>query len=107
GRRTRAERHRPAGVIERRYLRFWRSDPRADVDDELRFHLEMRARDLIAEGVPAHLARAEAASSFGDIGAIRNECITIDERRQRRAERSELMSDAWFDLRFAVRSLRK
>src|SRR6478609_7363571 len=32
----------------RRYLRFWGPDVAADVDDELRFHLEMRERDFLA-----------------------------------------------------------
>ena len=34
----------------RRYLRFWGPDIGADVDDELRFHLEMRERDFLAAG---------------------------------------------------------
>jgi hypothetical protein len=36
--------------IWRRYLRFVRDDVDADVDDELRFHLEMRQRDFEARG---------------------------------------------------------
>ena len=31
----------------RRYLRFWRSDATADVDEELRFHLESRVAERI------------------------------------------------------------
>ena len=34
-----------------RYLRFWGTSPAADVDDELRFHVEMRARDLRSRGL--------------------------------------------------------
>jgi hypothetical protein len=34
----------------RRYLRFLGSNVREDVDDELRFHLEMRTHELIARG---------------------------------------------------------
>ena len=41
----------------RRYLRFWRSDARADIDDELQFHLRQRAEELIAGGVPTEEAR--------------------------------------------------
>src|SRR3954453_12275138 len=88
----------------RRYLRFWRADLRADVDDELAFHLEMRRRDLEATGVPSPVARAEAERAFGDLPGIRHACVTIDERRFRRAGRAEMVSDMWNDLRFAARA---
>ena len=91
----------------RRYLRFWRADLRADVDDELAFHLEMRRRDLQERGLSDDAARAEAARRFGDVASVRDRCITIDERRFRRATRAEMMGHMWSDLRFAARGLRK
>jgi len=91
----------------RRYLRFWRADVRADVDDELAFHLEMRRRDLEARGASAADARAEAERSFGDLSVIRNACVTIDERRFRRAGRAEWVGHMWNDVTFALRGLRK
>ena len=40
----------------RRYARFFGVDVRSDVDDELRFHLEEKTRDLIATvGDAAHI----------------------------------------------------
>jgi putative ABC transport system permease protein len=65
-------------------LRFWRPDVRAEVDEELAFHLEMRVRDLVAAGLPPAAARAAAERDFGDVGAVRTQCVTIDERRTRR-----------------------
>ena len=91
----------------RRYLRFWRADVRADVDDELAFHLDMRRRDLEARGLADDAARVEAERRFGDVVAVRDTCVTIDERRFRRANRAEVMSHMWTDLRFAARGLRK
>ncbi len=91
----------------RRYLRFWRADLRADVDDELAFHIEMRRRELEAKGLPSHIALAEAERAFGDLSAIRHACVTIDERRVRRAGRAELVSDMWTDVKLAARGLRK
>jgi putative ABC transport system permease protein len=58
-------------------------------------------------GLPPHSALAEAERAFGDLPAIRNACVTIDERRYRRAGRAEVMTDMWTDLKFAARSLRK
>jgi hypothetical protein len=91
----------------RRYLRFWRADVRADVDDELAFHLDMRRRDLEARGLADDVARDEAERRFGDVAAVRDTCVTIDERRFRRANRAEVISHMWTDLRFAARGLRK
>ena len=91
----------------RRYLRFWRADVGADVDDELAFHLEMRRRDLEARGLSATAARAEAERAFGDLSVIRNACVTIDERRFRRAGRAEWVGHMWNDVTFALRGLRK
>ena len=35
----------------RRYLRFWGPRAEADVDDEIAFHIDMRARDYMARGL--------------------------------------------------------
>jgi hypothetical protein len=91
----------------RRYLRFLRPDVRADVDDELRFHLESAARDLVAEGRSTAEARREAARRFGDVSTIREVCVTIDERRQRRDERAEWFAELRLDARLALRTLRR
>ncbi|HJU66515.1 MAG TPA: ABC transporter permease, partial [Gemmatimonadaceae bacterium] len=95
----------PPAPAWRRYLRFWRDDTRADVDDELRFHIEMRTGDLVAAGMSATAARAEAERQFGEMRAIHDECLTIDERRGRRAELGDIMSNMRQDLRFASRTM--
>lgn len=93
--------------VWRRYFRLLRPDSRTDVDDELAFHLEMRVRELISRGMSPAAARAEAERIFGDMRAIRDACVTIDERRVRRHERREGVDDMMRDVRFAARSLRK
>src|ERR1044071_1545201 len=67
----------------------------------------MRRRDLEARGLSDDVARAEAARRFGDVAKVRDSCVTIDERRFRRANRAEVISHMWTDLRFAARGLRK
>ena len=84
-----------------------RTQLRADVDDELRFHLEMRVQDLIVRGLSPGDARAEAVRTFGDLRSVRSECMVIDERRTRRVHRKELVHLMWQDVRFAARALRK
>ena len=91
----------------RRFLRFWGPSLRADVDEELAFHLEHRTRDLEARGVPTRRAREEAERQFGDLVAIRDACITIDARRYRRANRLEALGLMLLDVKHALRALRK
>jgi putative ABC transport system permease protein len=91
----------------RRHLRFWQSDIREDVEAELRFHLEMHERDLLAAGKPPGSAREEAERRFGELQRVREACIAIDTRRRERVRRREVTKDMWQDLRFALRTLRK
>ncbi|HEX6942487.1 MAG TPA: ABC transporter permease [Gemmatimonadaceae bacterium] len=95
----------PSGAGWRRYLRFLRPDLRADINDELEFHLAMRVRDLERAGHAPLAARDAAEQSFGDVNAIRDACLTIDERRFRRASRREVFMSLLQDVRLSVRSL--
>jgi putative ABC transport system permease protein len=90
-----------------RYLNFWRRDPRRDVDDEIRFHIEMRVRDLVARGMTSDEARQVAERDFGDARAVRAETLHIDQRMLRRADRSEWRATIARDARVGLRSLRK
>jgi len=82
-----------------------RPDANRDVDDEVAFHLEMRAREFMEQGHPEEEARRLAAESFGDIHAISGSLH--DERRARNQQRSrhEWWKDFLLDLRFAGRTL--
>lgn len=78
-----------------------------EVDEELAFHIEQRAAELIARGWSAEAARAHAHASFGDVERIRGES-----RRLRRSDRARRSRRAAFealaqDARLALRSLRR
>jgi putative ABC transport system permease protein len=90
--------------VWRRYLRFWGSDIEADVDDEVRFHLEMRARVYEARGLPSDDARRAAAERFGDVQGIGGALRAHDRRRERGRRRQEYMSDLTNDLRYGLRA---
>ena len=87
----------------------WRSNRRigADVDDELRFHLDMRAQELMAGGMSAADARREATREFGDVEFTRRYCRTLDERGERATQRRDWLGDAAHDLTQAARALRR
>ncbi|MBC7894081.1 MAG: ABC transporter permease [Cytophagaceae bacterium] len=91
----------------RRYLRFWGSDVKADTDDELRFHLESRARDLVAAGLPPDEARAEAARRFGDVEQVRERVEAIDLDAAHVRKRQDMWDGLGQDLRYALRALRR
>jgi len=60
-------------------LRALRSRRRAerDLDDELKFHLEMEARKKRIEGLPDAEARLQAKAEFGGVAQVREECRDI------------------------------
>src|ERR1044071_6776900 len=93
--------------IWRRYLRFRGADVRADVADELEFHIEMIAARLTAAGMPREQAYAHAREQFGDIERARHLCESIGVEQQRRHEWSELLDSVRKDVRFALRGLRR
>ena len=98
------ERREPA---YRRYLRFWGPNVEGDVDDELRFHLEMRVAEYVARGLSPEEARARAERRFGDAAPVRDECLTIGHRRRRSLYRTEMMRTLAQDLRGALRAMRR
>ena len=91
----------------RRYLRFWGSDARDDVDEELRFHLEMRTAEYVAEGMSPADARRLAAKRLGNLERAREECVDVDEQYARKEQRVQMLMTTLQDLTFALRLLRR
>ncbi|MEX2153828.1 MAG: ABC transporter permease [Gemmatimonadaceae bacterium] len=89
----------------RRYHRFFGRRGVADLDDELRFHVEMRVRDYMARGMSEPEARAATAQRLGDVANARDACVTITTRRERRMTRAQIVDALVQDVKFAFRSL--
>lgn len=91
----------------RRYLRFWGSNIPGDVDDELRFHMEMRIKEYVASGLSLDDATRRARERFGDVGRARDACVDVQETHRRSQYRTqflaELKSDAVHGLRLLSR----
>ena len=88
-------------------LRFWRLPVDEEVEQELRFHVEMRTREYIAAGMDADAARRAAVARFGNVEAVNAACRTIGRQRDRTMKRTEHFSEALLDVRFACRQLWK
>lgn len=78
-----------------------------EVDEELLLHVELRAADLEAEGLPAAEAREEAWRRFGDLAAFRGQTCDIEREIRREQRRMEIMDAVRREGRQALRSLRR
>ena len=60
----------------RSYLTAWtrRDGFEESLDEEVRFHLDAYARDLIRSGVPAAEARRRARVQFGSVEGVKDGC---------------------------------
>jgi putative ABC transport system permease protein len=70
-----------------------------DLDAELRFHLEQRARDFEALGLSPQEARRRANLAFGGLEQVKQDC--------REARTGNHVQDFLLDFRYALRSLGK
>jgi predicted permease len=91
----------------RRYLRFWGTDVGADVDDELRFHIESRVQEYVAQGLTPEAARAEAVRRFGNVAAVQQSCAEIDRLAEQERKRGDMWDALTQDLHYAARALRR
>ncbi len=89
----------------RRDLRFWGADPVADIDDEFRFHIEMRVEELVARGMSPAEARDEVMRGFGNLEHVKRTCRTLAEDHEQMRQRSEWLSGWRQDIRQGVRQL--
>ena len=97
----------PPGV--RRAFRLPSSRARiiSELDDEVRFHVEMRAKALREQGHTEEQAFTEALRRFGDVDDLRHYCVSIEVDHMHRAHLREQLQSVVQDLRFALRQFRK
>ena len=77
----------------------------AEIDEELRTHLDMRVDALEATGLSRDQARREALRQFGDLEYTRRYCRDQDHRRETYMHRTLWLDDLRQDLRICARSL--
>jgi len=89
----------------RRYARLFGPDPAADVREEIGFHLEAKAEDLIRQGWTPEAARQEAERQFGDRRAVQRIGQRIGQKTERRRRLSDYGTDLLQDVRYTFRTL--
>src|SRR4051812_17015325 len=78
----------------------------AEVDDEIRFHIESHVGELIQQGIPEPEARRRALQRYGDVGQSREELLRVDRARAARQQRSAALAAFIQDLSYAARVFR-
>jgi putative ABC transport system permease protein len=84
----------------------WRVPVEREVGDELAFHVEMRARELIAAGMEPSRAYALARQRLSELDPVRRTCVDIGRKRDRDMRIVQWLQEFRFDVRFALRQLR-
>lgn len=79
----------------------------SEVDDEIRFHIEARAEQLVRRGMSPDQARAEATRKFGSLGKARAALRQSAWRRDRRVRLRETSDAVARDVRISWRGLRR
>jgi putative ABC transport system permease protein len=82
-------------------------DTRAEADDEIAFHLEMRERDFRERGMDPIAAHAAARARFGNPQTFAREVRAIDEKAARQRRRTGMFTDFTQDVAYASRGLIK
>ena len=78
---------------------------RGEIERELRFHIEGRIDELVAEGYTRQQAEREVRERFGDVTTVRDECEEIDAMTHRKRELGEWRAALGRDVRHAVRGM--
>jgi len=79
--------------------------PEQDVDEELRFHLELSVERLVQSGMSPEEAREEAVRRFGDVARYRDTCVELSRRREKEMSRALRWGALVQDVRYGVRGL--
>jgi predicted permease len=82
-------------------------DPKQEVDEELRFHLEQRTRDYIARGMTPDAAREAAAQRFGDSTRVSAACASVLLAERAAEKRRAFVKVSWLDVKLGLRMLAK
>src|SRR5215207_7760246 len=80
---------------------------RAEADEEIRLHLQLRTEQLVREGLSPDAARAEAERRFGPLDEARARLHTSATRREDRMRLREWVDGISHGLRVTLRGLRR
>ena len=84
----------------------WRVPLDQEVDEEIAFHIEMRTRELVDEGLDPRIAREMVLARLGDVNRLRRTCVDLGRKRDREMRVTRWIGERRDDVRFALRQLK-
>src|SRR5688572_2760042 len=81
--------------------------PDAEIDAELRAHLDSLAEELRTQGMESDAAWQEAVRRFGDVNKVREQVRRVDAPGEWKARWLEWCESTVQDARYGLRQLRK
>ncbi len=69
-------------IIERLFRCFDSKNTEREIEDELRFHLELLTEEHLQAGITLPEAERAALKRFGNVELIKNQCVEISKRNQ-------------------------
>lgn len=84
----------------------WKVPLVQEVDEEIAFHVEMRTRELVEQGMDPVTARQTAVARFGDVARLKQTCVNAGRKRDRDMRILQLLAELRDDVIFALRQLR-
>ncbi len=84
----------------------WRVPLDQEITDEIALHLELRTRELIRGGMDPASARELALQRMGDVAVVKETCVNLGRKRDRRMRLGQWFEELRHDVKFAFRQLR-
>ena len=84
----------------------WRVPLEQEITDEIALHLELRTRELIRGGMDPTSARELALQRMGDVAVVKETCVNLGRKRDRRMRLGQWLEELRHDVKFAFRQLR-
>jgi putative ABC transport system permease protein len=84
----------------------WRVPLDQEITDEIALHVELRTRELIRGGMDPQSARELALERMGDVAVVKETCVNLGRKRDRRMRLGQWFEELRHDVRFAFRQLR-
>ena len=78
-----------------------------EVNEEIKFHLDMRVRELVERGMDPAAAREVALRRLGDVASLTQRCVDLGRKRDRHMRMIHWLEALTGDVQFALRQMRK
>jgi putative ABC transport system permease protein len=84
----------------------WRVPLDQEVDEEIAFHIEMRTRELVAQGMDPKAAREAVLARLGDLDRLKRTCLELARKRDREMRLTQWLEELRDDITSAFRQMK-